>query len=45
MVCIAEMASFSTLAWRPCAHMRMHSNTVRLKLDEEQVSDKALCVQ
>ena len=45
MDCIAKTASFSSLAWRPCARLRMRSIAITLKVNEKQVGYEVLCVQ
>ena len=45
MDCIAETASFSSLAWWPCARLRMRSNAITLKVNEKQVSYEALRIR
>ena len=38
MDCIAETAGFLSLAWQPCAYLRMRSLAISLKVDEKKVS-------
>ena len=38
MDCVAETASFLTLAWQPCACLCMRSLAISLKVDENKVS-------
>ena len=45
MGCVTETASFSSLAWWPCACLRMRSIAIGLKIDEKQVSYEALRVR
>ena len=45
MDCIAETASFSSFEWQPCARLRMRSIAISLKVDEKQVSYKALHIR
>ena len=42
MDCIAKTLSFSSLAWRPCACLRMRSIAISLKVDENRLAIKRL---
>ena len=39
------IAKTASLAWWPCAHLRMRSIAISLKVDEKQVSYEALRVR
>ena len=38
MDCIAKTASFSSLAWQPCAFLRMRSLAISLKVDKNRLT-------